>query len=200
MEAINILDSSEDTAAEWARRKETIRDVLKQFRLLVSAVKKHAASTQELWQVSSTQLRALHEIGKVPGMRVMDLAKTMAIHAATAGEISDHLIARGLLLGEDALGEGKSVQMFLTDRGSALIESAPFPPQGVLTEALENVDDKVLAELNKSLQAVVNAARLKENQAALTPLTDILQPPAVQGENGTMFFNSQKGDSDDSTD
>lgn len=200
MEAIKIFDSSEDTAAEWARRKETIRDVLKLFRLLASAVKKHAASTQEFWQVSSAQLWALHEIGKTPGMRVMDIAKSMAIHAATASEISDHLIARGLLLGEDAQGEGESVRMFLTDTGSALIESAPLPSQGILTEALENVDDKVLAELNKALQAVVNAARLKENQAALTPLTDILQPPVTPGENSAMLFNSTKGDPDDSTD
>lgn len=200
MEAIKMFDSSEDTAAEWARRKETIRDVLKLFRLLASAVKKHAASTKEFWQISSAQLWALHEIGKTPGMRIMDLAKSMAIHATTASEISDHLIARGLLLGEGALGEGKSVRMFLTDTGSALIESTPFPPQGVLTEALENVDDKMLAELNKALQVVVNAARLKENQAALTPLTDILQPPATPSENSVMLFNSTKGDSDDSTD
>jgi MarR family transcriptional regulator, organic hydroperoxide resistance regulator len=174
MNDIRKFDASEDMAVTWARRKEHIRSILRLFRILAGAVRKHAEATEVYCHISSAQLWALYEVGKMPGMRNIDLAKSMAIDAVSAREIGESLVERGLLVREDTLGDGKSSRLFLSDTGSALVASTPFPSQGILTSTLEALDDEVLADLSQCLQAVVGAMPIKPGNAGLTPLTDIL--------------------------
>lgn len=168
------IDTKEDIDVAWARRQDTIRGILKLFRVIVSSVQRHAKLTQQLAQVSAAQLWALWELERAPGLRVLDLAKLMAIHVAAAEAIVSDLEVQGLVRVVASDLNPKSRRLALTDNGRSRLAHAPVAARGMVATALDQLDDASLNALVASLQPLVGALPFKDSGAALSPLTDLV--------------------------
>lgn len=172
----------EDIEVTWARRRENVRGVLKLVRVMVEAVQTHAALTEQRCGIGAGQLCALWELDRRPGMRSLDVAKALAIHAGTARTLLADLEARGLIHASGDAETQNSIRLSLTEAGRRVLAQAPGAPQGVLTAAVQDLDDAALGDLIHALQPLVAAMQYTDGAAALTPLADMLRGiPAAPG-------------------
>ena len=107
-----------------------------------------------------------------PGLKVSDLSKAMSIHQSTASNLLDKLEKRELVKRERRGPDQRVVRLFLTPEGLKTINRAPRPAQGVLNHTLLRLPDKALESLESGLTEIVNNMNLKDESAALKPLTE----------------------------
>ncbi len=65
------------------------------------------------------------------------------------------------------------VRLYLTDAGEKALAHAPQPLTGILTHALEQLPDAVLARLNQDLAALIGHMGAVDVQDAQKPLSEI---------------------------
>lgn len=172
--------AQEDVAVAWARRRETLRAALKMMRVLLHAVKRHADWVRDRHGIDSTQLWALWELARSPGMRAVDLARNLAIHRQRAELLLRELTELGLVrvqAGPDQLAPGH----FLTSAGQRIADAAPEYGQGVMLSALERLSDPALDQVIRALRDLVEQLPLRDDRAALSPLADLLRQHTGEG-------------------
>ncbi len=173
-----MAETTEAIEVTWARRRENIRGAIKLFRVAVDAIQRHAAHTEAQCGISDPQLWILWELAHAPGMRVLDLAKALAIHVSSARGLTTQLETLGLVRRIDTGPTDNAARLALTDAGTRLLRRAPAPAQGVLTAALESLDDQALADLILALRPLVAAMGPTQDRAALIPLADTMRVAA----------------------
>lgn len=193
-----MIDATEDIEVTWARRRENVRGVLKLIRVMVEAVQTHATLTEQRCAISATQLWALWELDRRPGMRCIDVAKSLAIHASTARTLLRGLLELGLVSSTAAESGPNSARLSLTEAGRHVLRQAPGAPQGVITAAVQDLDDAALDDLIHALQPLLAAMQYTDGTAALTPLADMLrgmeEPPLAPVRNKTDARREQHGE------
>lgn len=169
-----MIKSTEDIEVVWAQRQDRVRGVLKFIRIMMLAVQKHASHMEQSSQVSAPQLWAMWELMRAPGLRVHDLAKTMAVNAATIRTMMTDLEDRGLVRSVSSGESPNAARLSLSETGRQVLDAAPGPAQGVVFAALEKLDDDDLEQLLDALQPLVAAMEHTDGAAAHTPLADLL--------------------------
>lgn len=159
-----------------------MRGILKLIRIMTRAAQNHAARTERQGQVTAPQLWLLRELERAPGLRVVDLARIMAVHAGAIRALLADLTARALVREISAPGNPQAIRLALTEAGREALSMAPGPAQGVVIAALEKLDDAVLARLAEALGALVAAMPGIDGSAALKPLADLLHHPPMTQE------------------
>lgn len=173
-----MLIKNNELADEGAReseevdRAELVRAVLKNFRVVFRSVQKHSTGVEARCGVSGAQLWAMWELLIAPGMRVTELARAMSVHLSTVSNLLDKLETRGLIRRERAGPDQRVVKLYLTTEGLDVVNRAPRPAQGVLTDTLNRMPDDMLSELQRCLVHLVTLIGLKDDGAALQPLSD----------------------------
>ncbi len=167
-------EHNEDAAVSRARRKETIRGALKLFRVMLDAVRRHAEWVEARHGIGGAQLWTLWELGQTPGMRAVDLAKSMAVHRQKAEALLRELLEKRLVRVEIPVAAQSAIH-FLTVDGQRIVDTAPEYGQGVLKAALECLPDTALEQVIVSMRAVTESLPFREDRAALNPLADILR-------------------------
>lgn len=170
--AVNI-DTSEEIIVAWARRQETIRGVLKLFRVIVDTTRRHAEQIQSNLGISAAQFWILAELARSPGLRALDIAKRLAMHSAAAMTTLDGLRQQGLADPSDTEGPPKSRRWTITGLGQARLAATDAPARGSLGAALDLMDDTQIQALAESLRPLVAALGDKDGAAALVPLSDL---------------------------
>lgn len=166
---------TEGGAEATGNNQERAREVLKKFRVVFSAVKKHFQDAESQCGVSGAQLWAASEICRTPGLRVSELARAMSVHQSTASNLLGELEKKGLVKKERSGtgGDQRVVRLYLTNKGNEIVARAPKPIIGVLPDALQNLPEDVLNSLNANMELLVRTMQLKDNKAAAKPLSDI---------------------------
>ncbi len=148
-------------------------EVLKQFRLLLSSIKRHYQWVERESGVSGAQLWAMAEIAKAPGIKVSDLARQLAVHLSTVSNMLRRLeslaLVKRLRIGEDH----RVVLLQLTAKGRKILRLAPRPLVGVLQQALTELPRHRLDSLHADLGEVIRLMKFKDVKARSTPLSDI---------------------------
>jgi DNA-binding MarR family transcriptional regulator len=170
--------SNEDIEVVWARRQEGIRGILKLVRMMVVAVRTHAERIEREGGVTAPQLWLLRELDRAPGLRVVDLARIMAVHATTLRAMLAELDTQGLVREIASAGAPNTTRLALTEAGKRVLDAAPGPAQGVVFAALEKLDDRELETLAEALRPLLAAMQFTDGAAALKPLADLLHHPA----------------------
>jgi len=163
-------DIAHDAATE---RLHLEREALKHFRVIVGAIKSHFRSVEAATGVSGSQLWALSAINRNPGMRVSALAETMSIHHSTASNLLDKLEEKQLIRRERKDTDQRAVGLYVTEKGAAITTGAPYPPEGVVPDALRYLPDETLNQLVGNLADLINAMRFKDRSTSFTPLADL---------------------------
>ncbi|MEN9316538.1 MAG: hypothetical protein RIS35_2931, partial [Pseudomonadota bacterium] len=125
--------------------------VLRQFRLVFSAVRSDFLQVERKAGISGAQLWALSVIDSSAAITVGRLAAAMDIHQTTASNLVRALEQQGLTTRTRGETDRRAVHLSLTDQGRQLLARAPRPLAGVLPEALARLDPETLARLDQDL-------------------------------------------------
>lgn len=144
--------------------------VLQRFRVLIRTAQRHSQWIERQSGVTGAQLWAMQELLDTPGLRVGDLAKSMALHQSTASNMIDKLETGGLLRKERQATDNRVVRLYLTEAGAALLARAPSPARGILPEALRLLDAAALARLQDDLDGLLAEIRFLDQGFGMQPL------------------------------
>lgn len=146
--------------------------ITQQLRIVYKAVQSHSKRVEKVCGLSSAKLWMLHEVAQNPGIRVSQLAKLLSIHPSTCSNMLDKIEANGLIYRDRSKTDQRTVHLFTTESGQQLLKSAPSPPQGQLSSALEKLSEAQLATLETSLNDFIEALHFDDAGAAMTPIPE----------------------------
>lgn len=153
-------------------REDLTKDVLQHLRVVVRTTQAHSRWIEKSSGVSGAQLWAMWELFAHPGQKVSELSRALSIHQSTASNMLDKLEEKGLIRRDRSGPDQRVVQLFLTSKGSELLSGAPRPAQGAIKDALNNMPDKDLQQLNQGLRVLLEHMQVSEAQAALKPISE----------------------------
>ena len=145
-------------------------NILKSLRIIFNAIRAHAKSVEKTTGINSTQLWMLWEVLKTPGLKVTKLADILSIHQTTCSNMLDKLQGKDLIRRDRSGPDQRVVHIYLTEKGTLLLDHAPQPTQGIIFETLLRMPDEVLANLEDSLGRLVEVLQLDEKDGALKPI------------------------------
>ena len=148
------------------------QSITQQLRIIYKAVQSHSKRVEKECGLSSAKLWMLHEVLQNPGIRVSELAKLLSIHPSTCSNMLDKIEADGLIYRDRSKTDQRTVHLFATKKGQQLLDSAPSPPQGELSSALEKLSEEQLTMLEISLNDFIEALHFDDTSAAMTPIPE----------------------------
>ncbi|MCB1911565.1 MAG: MarR family transcriptional regulator [Zoogloeaceae bacterium] len=161
---------SGEKVAQSSPGKVTPLSVLQRFRVLIRTAQRHSQWVERQSGVTGAQLWALQELAEVPGLKVGELARCMALHQSTASNMVDKLETSGLIRRERGSADQRVVRLYPTAEGLALLERAPSPARGVLPEALRRLDREALVCLQSELDVVIAQIQSLDEGFGMQPL------------------------------
>lgn len=150
-------------------------ETLKQFRIIISAVRQHFRALEEACGVSGAQIWILSAIAETPGITVSQLGKTLSVHVSTVSNMLDKLAKAGLVERLRREDDRRVVNLHLTSAGQAVLARAPQPLTGLLPHALENLPAPVLIRLNEDLALLIQQMQYVDHGNANKPLSVLVR-------------------------
>lgn len=144
--------------------------VLKLFRVIFQSVNRHSHEVERKAGMGGAQLWALAEISGRPRITVTELAKAMSIHQSTASNLLEKLVSQNYVARDRSDEDRRVVLLTLTERGEEILQKAPLPHRGVLSDALLKMNENDLAALQLSLETLVAQLEFKQLKGAYEPL------------------------------
>ena len=141
--------------------------VLRQFRLVFNAVKTHFQQVEKKAGVGGAQVWALSVVRDRPGVGVNELAQAMDIRQPTASNLVKSLVTQGLIEVRKEASDRRAVQLHLLAAGDKVLQRVPGPFAGVLPQALDSLDEPVLARLEQDLNALLAVLGADERAAGI---------------------------------
>ena len=145
-------------------------EILKKLRIVIRAAQQHSLWIEKQCGVNGAQLWIIQELHESTGLRVGELAKRLAIHQTTTSNLLDGLDKRGYIVKTRDPNDQRAVVVNLTESGTGLLMAAPKPARGLLPEALLQLDDPCLDDLNNGLQGLLNSIDILDEGFELLPL------------------------------
>ena len=141
--------------------------VLRRFRLVFNAVRSHFRAVETKAGISGAQLWALSVVQAQPGIGVGGLAHAMDIHQSTASNLLRGLVEAGLVTSAKGETDRRVVLLQVTARGKRILAKAPGPFAGVLPDALQRLDQRTLARLDRDLGRLIEELGTDERGARI---------------------------------
>ena len=141
--------------------------VLRSFRQVFNAVKKHFQQVERKVGLGGAQVWALSVIARQPGIGVGGLAQAMDIHQTTASNLVKALVAGGMVVAARNGPDRRAVQLKLLAAGTRALRKAPGPFAGVLPDALERLDAATLERLDADLAALLTVLHADERASGI---------------------------------
>lgn len=143
--------------------------VLRQFRMLFNAVRRHFHRLEKQAGIGGANVWALSLIEQHPGIGVSKLAEMMDIHQSTVSNLLRAMIKSGLVHTEKSAKDRRAVEIYPLPEGLKILKRISVPYEGVLPRALSEIDSETLQRLHVDLQKLIDRIDIDEN-AAQTPL------------------------------
>ena len=140
---------------------------LKKIRQIVRYAQKHSAAIERRCGVNGAQLWLMTELHDAPRLRVGDLVSRMAVHQSTVSNLVDSLVQKGLIEKISDERDRRVTLLTLTPAGIRVLKKGPTPTRGVLPHALQSMDPESLANLNQSLQVLIDTVRGIESKLGM---------------------------------
>ena len=137
---------------------------LRQFRVVFNAVRTHFRQVEKDTGLGGAQVWALSLIQQYPGLGVGEIATRMDIHQSTASNLIKVLLKKELITMLKSEQDKRVVELRVTPEGKKALKKMPGPFEGVLPDALRQLDDATLDNLNRDLAKLV--ALLAVDEAA----------------------------------
>ncbi len=150
-------------------------ETLKQFRIIISAVRHHFHALEEACGISGAQVWILSTIAGNPGITVSSLSKDLSVHISTASNMLDKLSKAGLVERSRSESDRRVVNLQLTEQGKAILDLAPKPLTGVIPHALSKLPEPTLMRLHEDLALFIDQMQNPDPDAANKPLSSMFR-------------------------
>jgi len=147
--------------------QEAAARVLRRFRQVFNAVKKHFQQVERKVGLGGAQVWALSVIGRTPGIGVGGLAAAMDIHQTTASNLVKALVAADLVVAARNGPDRRAVQLKLLPAATRVLRKAPGPFAGVLPDALGQLDEATLERLDADLAALLTVLHADQRASGI---------------------------------
>lgn len=152
-----------------------VLETLRKFRIIVGAVRQHSRTLEDSCGISGTQVWILATIAEQPDIKVSQLGQALSIHVSTASNLLDKLGRAGLIERLRSEEDRRVVRLRLTEAGKAVIERAPKPLTGPISDALARMPASTLAELDANLAVLIGHMSEIDQRAADEPLSNLVR-------------------------
>ena len=146
-----------------ANPSDSAAHALRQFRVVFNAVRTHFRQVEKETGLGGAQVWALSLIQKSPGVGVGEIATHMDIHQSTASNLIKVLLKKELITLGKSPEDKRVVELRVTPEGKKALKKMPGPFEGVLPDALRQLDDVTLANLNRDLEKLVHLLAADED-------------------------------------
>ncbi len=146
-------------------KDQKIEAVFHDIRRIVRALELFSKEVDVKFHLTAPQLWALWELGKDGPLSLKDLSARIQLHPSTVVGVVDRLEAKGLVTRKTDAVDRRRVKLSLTAAGRALRKKAPHPAQGRLLLALQDMGDKQIGEIHKSIATLVKAMEAEDVEA-----------------------------------
>ena len=174
----NVLQISprRDGIRQGSRRTQAgpAIEALMRFRLVINSTKRHYKWIERQTGINGALVWAMWELNLSPGLRVSELAETMAIHQSTASNLLDKLEEKGLIERDRSNDDQRVVRLYLTRAGQQMIRRVPQPACGLLQDALSRIPATTLASFNRALEQLLEVMQPAHSKADNKPLSETL--------------------------
>lgn len=157
MKASNPSASQTDSAAQ----------ALRQFRVVFNAVRTHFRQVEKETGLGGAQVWALSLIQKSPGLGVGDISSRMDIHQSTASNLIKLLLKKKLISLSKSDNDKRMVELRVTPEGKKALKKIPGPFEGVLPEALRQLDEETRSSLNRDLEKLIQVLEADEDAGSI---------------------------------
>lgn len=144
--------------------------ILQKLRMVIRAAAQHSSWIEKQCGVNGAQLWIMQELSESGGVRIGALADLLAIHQTTASNLVDGLVKRGYAAKLRDTVDQRVVMVRLTASGAALLAAAPKPARGLLPEALLQLDEASLAQLDAGLQGLIDSIATLDEELGMLPM------------------------------
>lgn len=156
-----------------AAKQKRMLEVLELFRIVFKSIQRHYKSVQGRAGIGGAQLWALAQVATSPGIKVGQLAQTLAVHQSTASNLIRDLEGSGMLARRRQGEDQRMVRLYATSKGLAVLKRAPRPLIGVLQQALSDFPTGNLNALHRHLGHLAASMRDTDPRARGTPLSEL---------------------------
>jgi len=151
-------------------QKQQVQAITQKLRIVFRTIQSHSKKSENQCGLSSAKLWMLSEIAARQGIKVSQLATALSIHPSTCSNMLDKLEETGLVMRDRSRTDQRSVHLYVTEQGTALLQQAPKPAQGKLSVALNNLNEEQLRELESGLENLLNALNVSDQKDAFVPI------------------------------
>lgn len=161
--------------------KATISNIIDNLRRVFQILNEQSKKIKRETGLTGPQLWAIKTIYENSPVKVSDLAGRLYLHPATVIGIIDRLEKQDFVKRRRSKDDRRVVWIELTDKGNALVKSAPEVAQGLLVEGLEGISANQLSEMDGAMKLMVKIFGAQKT------------PPRLILSNEVNISNNKKG-------
>lgn len=154
-------------------RHELELAVRMKLRVVFSSSRAQSLKLAQHAGVGASQLVALAEIARHPGVRISEFAHLRSIKNSTASNLLDKLERRGWVRRERNGPDQRVVRLYVTREGTKILDRAPVTARGIVTSALSVIPVETLAALDRGLGELIANLEMVHGEGALTSVKEL---------------------------
>jgi len=136
-------------------KKVIISDIIDNLRRVFQILNGQTKKIKRETGLTGPQLWTIKTIYEHTPVKVSELAGRLYLHPATVIGIIDRLEKQDFVKRRRSEDDRRVVWVELTDKGNALVKSAPEVAQGLLVEGLEGISTNQLSEMDGAMKLMV---------------------------------------------
>lgn len=165
------------------RLDDHLNAVVNALRRITQAIRLSSSAVHDALGITGAQLFVLQQLATRPGASLRQLAEATLTDQSSVSVVVSRLVGAGHVARRVAASDARRTELTLTDRGRAVLRSAPRLAQTRLVGALRSVPGTQLQITARVLERVARAV-----SPARAPAPMFFEPPAGKrrgGERGT---------------
>ncbi|MFC6441536.1 MarR family winged helix-turn-helix transcriptional regulator [Bowmanella sp. JS7-9] len=148
-------------------------ELLISLRRVIRAIDLYSKKLNRESGLTGPQLIVMQQIAANDGILARQIAESINLSPATVTSILDRLEARQLIIRQRSNQDKRRVELYLTEPGKQLVQSAPTPLQQHFIQRFESLEEWEQSQMLAAVQRIAKMMDAEELDAA--PMLDVGQ-------------------------
>jgi len=142
------------------------KDIIYSIRRLMQAGELYTKELNKIYNISSAQLNCLLTLYENGPLSPSQIAKYIMVNSSTVTGIIDRLEQKGLVKRMRISQDRRIITIELTKNGKVLAENAPPPIQWKIIDGLNNISEKEIRQISKTLTKLTSMLDVQDLEVA----------------------------------
>ena len=154
---------------------EKYEELLVSLRQVIRAIDIHSRQLNKQSGLTGPQLMVMQNIAALDAPLAKDIAKEIALSAATVTTIIDRLESRSLVIRTRSKTDKRKVHLSLSESGKLLLSSSPKPLQDHFIKRYQNLEEWEQSQLLSAVERIASMMDAEKLDAAPVLLVGQIQ-------------------------